>query len=244
MNRNHPDKLTHLSPQEQKDATLEFALILKYYKILLEPITRKQYDDTGSIEASEDIDCADWTAYFKDLYTTNVTLESIGAFTLEYQGSKEEEQDILKAYIKSKGNIEEMMGMIMCSSYKDESRFIILLKSHIESKHIEEFSLFRKQCSKKMVEKRFKTGQDEEKEALDEKAINQDKSGMDDLRSQILKRQNNRLESVIGSIEKKYKQDRNTGKEKKKGKKNATYMFEEPSDDIFNAIQAKIMKKK
>lgn len=58
--RFHPDKQSHLAPAELEKVTLEFATILKFYKVLLDETTRKNYDITGRIDIEDESHSSDW----------------------------------------------------------------------------------------------------------------------------------------------------------------------------------------
>lgn len=127
--------------------------------------------------------------------------------------------------------MQEIMDSIMCSTYKDEERFIQIINTEIEKNKLESYPRFKKDCVKKECEKRYKAGQSEEKEALAMREVD-----MNELKSTIQKRNISNLEGLTGKIEKKYKKEM-----KSKGK--SVPDFEEPSDEVFAAIQAKLMKK-
>jgi DnaJ family protein C protein 9 len=87
----HPDKINNsqLSPEE---ATLKFQQIGFAYSIFKDPIQREKYDQTGSTaqlsggggEGAKTEQ--EWKDYFKELWTGEVTADSIEEFKNKYQG--------------------------------------------------------------------------------------------------------------------------------------------------------------
>lgn len=102
----HPDK-SNLDEEEKKKYTTKFQLLNKAYQILSDAERRKIYDETGSVddeagELNEDVLKA-WRKIFK-----KVTKEDIDNFMKTYQGSKEQEDELIDIYNKHKGDISKI----------------------------------------------------------------------------------------------------------------------------------------
>lgn len=83
--RYHPDKLLNNANTE---TNIKFQQIGYAYKILSDPKLRERWDRTGSAEESFlDDDDADWKEYFKELWSGEVSAQTIEEFTSKYQGS-------------------------------------------------------------------------------------------------------------------------------------------------------------
>lgn len=62
-------------------------------------------------------------------------------------GSSEELEDLKKAYLNSKGSMEQIINSVMCASYEDESRFRETLLPLIESKELPAYTRFTNESS-------------------------------------------------------------------------------------------------
>ncbi|GAA5947528.1 hypothetical protein JCM3765_001716 [Sporobolomyces pararoseus] len=164
----HPDK-AHSTGVSAEEATLKFQQIGFAYSILKDSTRREKYDKTGSTaevsgEGAKTED--EWKEYFKELWTGEVTADSIEEFKKKYQGSDEERQDLLDAYNSSEGDLELILSSIMCSTDSDESRFVELINAAISSGQLEETKKWKKTSKdKKGKEERKKKAAKEEKEA-------------------------------------------------------------------------------
>ncbi len=85
----HPDKCSHLSEQEQQEATSRFQSLSTYYGILSNPDRRKRYDETGSIQEAEALFEKDgdvsWEDFFKQLFDGIVSEKTIEEYKITYQ---------------------------------------------------------------------------------------------------------------------------------------------------------------
>ncbi len=71
---------------------------------------RKVYDQTGSLEDSEDLAGENWdnlTAYFRSLYK-EVTEDDIEGFAAGFRGSQEEAEEVLRYYARFKGDMGQV----------------------------------------------------------------------------------------------------------------------------------------
>ena len=65
-----------------------------------------------------------------------------------YLESQEELDDLKTAYIEFKGDMEEILNNVMCSSVEDEPRFSKIIKEWIKSKEVPAFEKFTKETKR------------------------------------------------------------------------------------------------
>ncbi|GAA5859017.1 hypothetical protein JCM1840_003713 [Sporobolomyces johnsonii] len=149
----HPDKLSSLSSsssEQEQDlaaATLRFQQIGFAYSVLKDAARRERYDATGSTAQGSGEGAkteAEWRDYFRELWTGEVSAESIDEFAKKYQGSDEETADVLAAYESSSGDLDVILSSIMCSTVADEDRFVALIDSAISSGSLEATTTWKK----------------------------------------------------------------------------------------------------
>ncbi|GAA5915655.1 hypothetical protein JCM8208_005906 [Rhodotorula glutinis] len=246
----HPDKVasstSSSSPADLAAATLRFQQIGFAYAVLKVSARREKYDLTGStVEMSAEgaKSEAEWRDYFRELWTGEVTAQSIADFLKAYQGSDEERGDVLAAYQSSGGDLDTILSTIMGSTIEDEDRLVAIINDAISAKEVKATSAWRKAVKDtKAKERRRKTAEKESKEAeelakelgVHDKLFGdkskgkgkgaQGKGKQDDgddeaaLRALIQGNQAKRMNSLLDSLEAKY-----AGAEaKKSGKKRAS----------------------
>ncbi|KAJ3034025.1 hypothetical protein HDV00_005502 [Rhizophlyctis rosea] len=198
--RYHPDKLTHLSTDEEKQqAIAKFQQIATWYAVLSDPIKRKRYDTTGEIDSegasmiSAKGDAA-WDGYFRTLWE-EVMIKAIEEMSKKYRGTEEERADVLKAYAQHKGDLWKILDTVMLSQLDDHPRFVTMIQKAIACGEVKEFPLFKKTSEdKKELAKRKKAAEKEAKEAMKEmnSGKNEEKRGGcglgDDLGALIMER--------------------------------------------------------
>ncbi|GAA5835536.1 hypothetical protein JCM9279_004574 [Rhodotorula babjevae] len=169
----HPDKVasstSSSSPADLAAATLRFQQIGFAYAVLKDDARRDKYDRTGStVEMSAEgaKTEAEWRDYFRELWTGEVSAQSISDFLKTYQGSDEERGDILAAYESSSGDLDTILSTVMGSSVDDEDRFVALINDAISNKEVKATSAWRKAVKDtKGKERRRKAAEKESKEA-------------------------------------------------------------------------------
>ncbi|GAA6048926.1 hypothetical protein JCM3770_007122 [Rhodotorula araucariae] len=271
----HPDKVASSTntAADLASATLRFQQIGFAYAVLKDAARREKYDLTGStIEMSAEgaRTEAEWKDYFRELWTGEVSAQSIDDFLKTYQGSDEERADVLAAYESSGGDLDTILSTVMGSSVDDEDRFVTLINGAIAAKEVKATAGWRKAAKDtKGKERRRKAAEKEAKEAAElakelgvhdklfgpkgkgkGKAKKGGDAGDDDeaaLRALIQGNQAKRMNSLVDSLEAKY-----AGIEaKKSGKKRASTGGDEaqgkrskkeiePTDAEFEAIQARL----
>ncbi|VDO47193.1 unnamed protein product [Haemonchus placei] len=131
----HPDKADS-SEDATKDATAKFQIITRIYSILSDKERRTLYDESGIVDdenvLSDEESINVWRQVFK-----KVTIEDIKKFAAQYQGSEEEENDIVVAYNSWKGDMTMIMNSIMCSTFEDEPR-IKVCSAYAHITHLQE----------------------------------------------------------------------------------------------------------
>jgi DnaJ homolog subfamily C member 9 len=123
----HPDK----NPHQAVEASKKFHAITAAYQILCDVELRTEYDDTGTIPNSNDVDDDfnaegkenPWKDYFDRIFG-KVSLGDIEAFAMKYKCSDEERRDVIKEFISQKGNLVKMMDYVMLSEPRDAQRWV------------------------------------------------------------------------------------------------------------------------
>ncbi|PRQ73959.1 hypothetical protein AAT19DRAFT_15526 [Rhodotorula toruloides] len=168
---NHPDKVaaSASSPEDLAAATLKFQQIGFAYTVLKDAARREKYDLTGStmeMSAEGAKTEAEWRDYFRELWTGEVSAQTMDDFAKKYQGSDEERRDILEAYKNSSGDIESILNSVMCATIADEDRFVKLINDAIAAKEIKATPAWTKSSKDTQgKEKRKKKADKEAKEA-------------------------------------------------------------------------------
>ncbi|GAA6001074.1 hypothetical protein JCM10207_007401 [Rhodosporidiobolus poonsookiae] len=171
----HPDKVASssasLSDEDRAASTLKFQQIGFAYAVLKDQARREKYDATGStkeMSAEGAKTEAEWRDYFKELWTGEVSAQSIEEFAKKYQGSDEEKADILEAYTSSRGDLDVILSSIMCSTVDDEDRFVTLINDAIASGELKATAAWKKALKDtKGKEARRKKADKEAREAED-----------------------------------------------------------------------------
>ncbi|KAL4235979.1 DnaJ subfamily C member 9 [Mactra antiquata] len=218
----HPDRVDE---NEKEEATEKFQILGKVYCVLSNKEKRAVYDETGEVDDEDDSipQDRDWTAYWRLLFR-KVTTDDIKDFEKTYKGSKEELEDLKTAYVEFKGDMEEILNNVMCSTVDDEPRFNKIIKDWIKSKEVPTFTKFTKETKKSKENRKRKAAQEaaEAEELKVELGLNVD----DSLKNMIQKRQQSREQEMDGFFDQlaaKYGQPKksktSTGSKEKKGKK-------------------------
>ncbi|GAA5877509.1 hypothetical protein JCM8547_000176 [Rhodosporidiobolus lusitaniae] len=241
----HPDKVAASSTSDADcaAATLKFQQVGFAYAVLKDAARREKYDRTGSTsEMSEEGAKTEdeWREYFRELWTGEVSAQSIDEFKAKYQGSDEEKDDLFAAYETSSGDLETILSSIMCSTHDDEDRFVAVINDAISSGELKATKAWKATAKDmKGKEKRKKKAEKEAKEAeklakelgVHDKLFGGKKGGAkgkgkkggeeDDkavLKALIQGNQQKRMSSLMDSLEAKY----GGGSASKKGKKRAS----------------------
>ncbi|KAI3438127.1 hypothetical protein D9Q98_000568 [Chlorella vulgaris] len=133
----HPDK----NPGDE-GASAKFQTLQKVYSILSDADKRKVYDQTGSVEDSEELagqQFNDLYNYYRSMFA-KVTDHDLELFHDSYHGSEEERGELLRYYEQHKGDMRKVFEWVMCSNEAaDSHRFMDLLAAAIEAKEVPSF---------------------------------------------------------------------------------------------------------
>ncbi|KAJ2799413.1 hypothetical protein H4R20_004452 [Coemansia guatemalensis] len=271
--RTHPDKWAHLDPnsEEAKARTLEFQQLGYAYSILKDPKRRTIYDKTGRVDDILDVveEGKDWDAYFRELWSGVVDASTIEQFAKTYKGSDEEKADILSAYNIHKGDIDLIFTEVLLVEVDDEPRFVEVIEAAIKEKSIKRTKAYTR--TKKTAAKRKRKADEEATEAealrkelgLDDqlrkikrdqkkkasgKRKHESEDGSDDdaFKALVRQRTSSRMDAIIANIEEKYtsqQPSKKKGKKSRSAKQPAATAFAEPSEEEFQALQAKMFGK-
>lgn len=170
----HPDKvLSNSASAGAQDAIQQFQKIGFAYAVLSDDVRRRKFDNTGSTkelmigEGDEDFD---WNEYFKELWTGEVSRQTLDEFKTKYQNSAEEKQDILDAYNETKGDLAAIFEHVPCCEFlADENRFIAIIDEAIKTGELKESSKWKRgkkdEAGRKALRQKAK-GEAEEAEKL------------------------------------------------------------------------------
>ncbi|KAF2621636.1 DnaJ-domain-containing protein [Macroventuria anomochaeta] len=250
--KHHPDKAAE---GEKEAANKKFQEIAFAYAILLDDRRRKRYDLTGSTaESLEDEEDFDWLSFYREQFENVINEEAINKVSNEYKGGQEEHRDLLKAYKKYKGNLDQIYEAVMLSDILvDDDRFREILDDAISRGEIESYPAYAKETDETRLKakKAAKKSRDEfdKRQAAEEakgkkvgksngKTKSKKSSGgdMSDLAALIQQRQKSRAGGFFDHLEAKYAP-------KSKGSKRATPM-EEPPEEAFQATAVRAKKRK
>lgn len=126
--RVHPDRA---APSDVDTATQKFQTLGKIYSVLTDKDKRAIYDEEGTVDEEDAIfdqvmmtslsillcpvlphshsaQERDWVDYWRLLFP-KVTVEDIKSFEQKYKGSEEEMEDLKKAYLRHKGDMDHIM---------------------------------------------------------------------------------------------------------------------------------------
>ncbi|BAE59757.1 molecular chaperone [Aspergillus flavus] len=247
--KHHPDK----APEDQKEeANKKFQQIAFAYAILSDERRRRRFDLTGSTaEAVDEDDDFNWADFYREQFSSAIDVQALDKFKQEYQGSEEEEGDLLAAFEKYRGDMDKIYESVMlCNVLDDDERFRAIIDKAIADGKVEQYKKYSEEPERKR-QQRLKRAQKEAKEAEEaakelekkeevketkaKKGKKKKTSAMDDndLVALIQQRQASRAESFFDKLEEKYAP----------GKKRAA-KFEEPPEEAFAATAARRSAKK
>ena len=196
---NHPDKCP-----DDPNASDKFQKLQKAYEVLSNPKKRSRYDEYGDDGEGDAFKTDEWLEaydYYRNLHP-EVTKQDYKSFAQRYYNSAEEQADLIEFYNDHEGNITKILEFIMCSRNEDVPRFIEFYETKIAAKELKRFKAFDQ--SKKKIEML----PDEKAEAKVEKQklkAKKEKGGsMEDLEKMILAKRENKFNSFLSNLEKKY----------------------------------------
>ena len=231
--KHHPDKGGH----KETFQSLAFA-----YAILSDPTRRSRYDVTGSTSESileaEDDDF-DWLSFYRSQFAQVITEEKLDKFKTEYQGGAEERRDLLAAYTKTKGNMDNVYERVMMSDVlEDDKRFRTIIDAATAQNEVEAFNRYINESDASKAKRIQKAKTEaaraeherkkmEEKKSGSKRKTEKTEAGMGDLVAMIQKNQQKRG-GFLDQLETKY-----GGKKRKKA------TMDEPPEEAFAANRVK-----
>lgn len=195
--------------------------------------------------------------FYREQFSASVDVNALEQLKREYQGSEDEERDVLAAFEKAKGDMDGVYETVMlCNVLDDDERFREIINKAIADGHVENYKKYSEESNRKR-QQRVKAAQNEAQEAeelakeVEERKQKQkkDKKGgpttskknkgttdnpLDDngLVAIIQQRQANRAGAFFDALEEKY-----APKGKGKGKKRPAVA--EPPEEAFAATAAR-----
>ncbi|RAL10644.1 DnaJ domain protein, partial [Aspergillus homomorphus CBS 101889] len=248
--KHHPDKVP---AEEREEANKNFQQIAFAYAILSDAKRRERYDLTGSTSEAVDIDDDfNWADFYREQFAHAVDINAIDKLKQEYQGSAEEERDVLAAYETYRGDLDKVYETVMlCNVLDDDERFRELIDRAIAAGRAKKHKSYVDEPATKR-QRRLKRAQKEAKEAealaaeVEEKqsaksgkggrkTTNKTKSdGDNELMRLIQQRQATRADAFFDRLEEKFV---------KPGRKRAAKV-DEPPEEAFAATAARKTAKK
>lgn len=189
--------------------------------------------------------------FYREQFSASVDVNALEELKKEYQGSEEEERDLLAAFEKNRGDMDKVYESVMlCNVLDDDERFRAIINKAIANGEVENYKKYSEESERKR-QQRIKAAQKEAEEAeelakeIEEKKEARGKKGggakkkkkvkdnaMDDnaLVAMIKQRQANRAESFFDALEEKYAP---------KGAKKRAAQMDEPPEEAFAATAAR-----
>ncbi len=140
--------LSSTSSSGAEDAIQQFQKIGFAYAVLSDEVRRRKFDNTGSTKelmfGEGDADF-DWNEYFKELWTGEVSRQTLDDFKKKYQNSDEEKEDIFAAYEETDGDLAAIFDHVPCCEFlADEERFIKIIDAAIKDGELKETPKWKK----------------------------------------------------------------------------------------------------
>ncbi|PYI25119.1 DnaJ-domain-containing protein, partial [Aspergillus indologenus CBS 114.80] len=247
--KHHPDKV----PANERDAAnKKFQQIAFAYAILSDAKRRERYDLTGSTSEAVDVDeDFNWADFYREQFSSAIDTSAIDKLKHEYQGSAEEERDVLAAYETYRGDLDKVYeSVLLCNVLDDDERFRAIIDRALAEGRAQKHKSYVEEPAKKR-ERRLKRAQKEAKEAealaaeVEEKqsiktgrggkkSTKTKNDGDNELLKLIQQRQAARGEAFFDRLEQQYGQP---------GRKRAAKM-DEPPEEAFAATAARKTAKK
>lgn len=116
----HPDRV---GKNKKSKANNEFHIIHQAYSILSDPKKKRAYDDGLDKVMSKATISAKWESHLRAVDT-----KDFDQAKNEYQGSKQEEEDIIRETCRGKGSITHLLHTIPFMIVENESRILELIQ--------------------------------------------------------------------------------------------------------------------
>lgn len=117
----HPDRV---AAHEKDESCAKFNIIHNAYAILSDPLKKSQYDAGSNVLFSNITIAARWENYVKP-----IDGGEIRAARNSYQGSRKEEEDIIREFTNGSGSLTHLLNTIPFMRVEDELRIVNMLKT-------------------------------------------------------------------------------------------------------------------
>lgn len=233
----HPDKVQQKGGE--LDATL-FPKIQFAYSILSDDTLRRRYDTTGSMDSFGDYgETFDWREFF-DSTGEKITAERIEEDRAMYQGSEEEQEEILLLFVRYEGDFLRIFESVPHLDFTEalEARVFQIIEDGINSGTIELDKSIGKTWEKYKKSRKTKVKQQLKKLAKEAKEAEKLQKQMKiekgpDLGTIIKRKNKSQFDSVMAKFEAKYGG----------GSKRST-SDDMPDEEEFLRIREGLLKKK
>lgn len=121
----HPDRVVGA---EKELANEKFNILNQAYSILVNPISRKAYDDGGRVLFTNTNANLKWDSFIKPINNEDIEMKR-----REYQGSSLEEEEIIREIQIGKGSIIHLFNTIPFMRYEDEARIVDIIKKCMDN---------------------------------------------------------------------------------------------------------------
>lgn len=198
----HPDRVHE---DDKLEATEKFKVLGGVHSILSDDKKRAVYDETGTIDdEGEPIVQKDWSVYWRILFKV-ITDEDIINYEKNYIGSEEELQDLKKAYLAGKGDMDYIVDHVQFARSEQEPRLRDLINKMIENEEVPPYKIFTHEPEKKRKRRHAKENREAAEAAKQEHASK--RGGSNDLVQLLQQRQQARagaLDSFLDGLAAKY----------------------------------------
>ncbi|KAL1115940.1 hypothetical protein AAG570_005435, partial [Ranatra chinensis] len=150
----HPDRV---SEDEKLDATEKFKVLGKIHSILNDKDKRAAYDETGIIEDGDECELEerDWSEYWRLLFK-EITEEDIVNYEKNYKGSDEEKEDLKKAYMRGKGDMDIIFDWVPFVELSEEGRIREIIETMIAEGQVPAYKEFTDESPRKKQRRKRK----------------------------------------------------------------------------------------
>lgn len=117
----HPDRVVEAEKMAAKE---KFSILNQAYLILVNPASRKSYDEGDKrVLFSNSSASSKWDSFIKTVNDDDIEIKR-----RNYQGSSSEENDIIREIQAGKGSITHLFNTIPFMRYEDQDRIINIVK--------------------------------------------------------------------------------------------------------------------
>lgn len=236
----HPDKLSEEERVKHKD---KFERIQFSYSVLGDVDKRARYDATGSLEVSESD--VNWTDIFRR-ESEQVTEEMIEKDKSEYQGSKDEYDDILDAFKYYEGAFAKLFEAIphLEFSEDEEARVYEIVSTMVSQNEVSTTDAWKKYQKGRAKEvKRMK--RQAAKESREAEVLQKQLDSTKSLKEMILAKKDDPFAALIAKYEgeEKSKKAKRSSKQTKKEKASKKHPYDIDEAE-FARIQSGLKRQK